>query len=42
MWGAFDYGSNVQTDTTATVYRRQHEDPALAGTAAKGVQVTHE
>ena len=23
MWGACDYGSNVQADTTATVYWRQ-------------------
>lgn len=23
MWGACDYGSNVQADTTAAVYRRQ-------------------
>ena len=23
MWGACDYGANVQADTTASVYRRQ-------------------
>ena len=45
MWGACDYGSNVQAGTTATVYWRQSTRTQcwLAQLQTlEGVQVTHE